>query len=138
MLSGVRRHAGRAGAPGPGALARGEAAGWILFDGKTLDGWKTKRRQAEQGAGGRAINPARLRRLHDDPREDLGRLRAALDFAITARGATAACSSAPPSRHARGRTWASTGIEIAIDDTASAGYHDTSAIYDLVRPRATR
>jgi len=26
------------------------------------------------------------------------------------------------------------GIEIAIDDTATAGYHDTGAIYDLARP----
>jgi hypothetical protein len=26
------------------------------------------------------------------------------------------------------------GIEVAIDDTATAGYHDTGAIYDLVRP----
>jgi hypothetical protein len=27
------------------------------------------------------------------------------------------------------------GIEIALDDTRSAGYHDTGAIYDLVKPR---
>jgi hypothetical protein len=27
------------------------------------------------------------------------------------------------------------GIEIAIDDTTTAGYHDTGAIYDLVQPR---
>src|SRR5213594_361269 len=26
------------------------------------------------------------------------------------------------------------GIEIAIDDTPGAGYHDTGAIYDLVQP----
>jgi hypothetical protein len=27
------------------------------------------------------------------------------------------------------------GIEIAIDDTAGSGFHDTGAIYDLVRPK---
>jgi hypothetical protein len=26
------------------------------------------------------------------------------------------------------------GVEVAIDDTRSAGYHDTGAIYDLVKP----
>jgi hypothetical protein len=26
------------------------------------------------------------------------------------------------------------GIEVAIDDTTSAGYHDTGALYDLVKP----
>ena len=26
------------------------------------------------------------------------------------------------------------GIEVAIDDTTAAGYHDTGAIYDLVKP----
>jgi hypothetical protein len=26
------------------------------------------------------------------------------------------------------------GIEIAVDDTRTAGYHDTGAIYDLVKP----
>ena len=26
------------------------------------------------------------------------------------------------------------GLEVAIDDTAGAGYHDTGAIYDLVKP----
>jgi hypothetical protein len=26
------------------------------------------------------------------------------------------------------------GIEVAIDDTTTAGYHDTGAIYDLVKP----
>ncbi|MBC7965805.1 MAG: DUF1080 domain-containing protein, partial [Fuerstia sp.] len=26
------------------------------------------------------------------------------------------------------------GIEVAIDDTTTAGYHDTGALYDLVQP----
>ena len=29
------------------------------------------------------------------------------------------------------------GIEIAIDDTTTADFHDTGAIYDLVKPRRT-
>ena len=28
------------------------------------------------------------------------------------------------------------GLEVAIDDTTTAGYHDTGAIYDLVKPRS--
>ncbi len=30
------------------------------------------------------------------------------------------------------------GIEVAIDDTTGAGYHDTGAIYDLVKPHTQR
>ena len=53
-----------------------EKAGWILlFDGKSLDGWKTSSGQpskvpVEDGEH----QPPRLRRLHDDPPEDLVRL----------------------------------------------------------------
>ena len=34
-----------------------------------------------------------------------------------------------------GRDVGYNGIEIAIDDTTTAGFHDTGAIYDLVKPK---
>jgi hypothetical protein len=34
----------------------------------------------------------------------------------------------------QGRDVGFNGIEIAIDDTRGAGYHDTGALYDLVKP----
>ena len=36
--------------------------------------------------------------------------------------------------HATGRDVGYNGLEVAVDDTTTAGYHDTGAIYDLVKP----
>ena len=66
------------GNPGDGLTPEEQKAGWILlFDGKTLDGWKTSSgRPSKVPVEDGCHQSARLRRLHDDPREDLVRLRA--------------------------------------------------------------
>ena len=39
-----------------------------------------------------------------------------------------------PLKRQPGKSLGYNGIEMAIDDTTGAGYHDTGAIYDLVKP----
>ncbi len=118
-------------------LTRSEKrAGWLLlFDGTTLDGWITSdqqpsQRPVEQGS----INPHKCgayMMIHEKKRESFV-LR--LDFKISAgcnSGVFFRTFSLDP---AEGRDVGFNGMEIAIDDTTTAGYHDTGAIYDLAKP----
>jgi alpha-3'-ketoglucosidase len=114
-----------------------KAAGWnLLFDGSTLSGWKTSsglpsRVPVERGA----INPhgcGGYMMIHERVWSDF---ELSLDFAIT-RG----CNSGVfirtfPLQPRPGKDVGFNGLEIAIDDTTGADYHDTGAIYDLVKPR---
>ncbi|HVK09995.1 MAG TPA: DUF1080 domain-containing protein [Gemmataceae bacterium] len=113
-----------------------KADGWLLlFDGKTLDGWMTSsgqpsRTPVEDGA----INPHKCggyMMVHKQPRENYV---LALDFKIGKK-----CNSGIFVRTATltprpGKDVGFNGLEVAIDDTSGAGYHDTGAIYDLVKP----
>jgi hypothetical protein len=114
-----------------------KAAGWIsLFDGKTLDGWKTSSGRpskvpVEQGA----INPhgcGGYMMIHE---RTWGDFELALDFAISKGCNSGVFVRTFPLQPRPGKDVGFNGIEIAIDDTAGAGYHDTGAIYDLVKPR---
>jgi hypothetical protein len=113
------------------------ADGWqLLFDGRTLNGWQTSsekpsQRPVEDGA----INPRKCggyMMIYEKPLADF---KLALDFKI-AKG----CNSGIflrtfPLTPRPGKDVGFNGIEIAIDDTTAASYHDTGAIYDLVKPR---
>ena len=113
-----------------------KADGWILlFDGKTLNGWMTSSQQpsktpVEDGA----INPHKCggyMMVHEKMWEDF---ILSLDFKIS-KGCNSGIFVRTYSLTPRpGKDVGFNGIEIAIDDTTSAGYHDTSAIYDLVKP----
>ena len=118
-------------------LTRAEKrAGWLLlFDGKTLDGWITSdqqqsQRPVEQGS----INPHKCgayMMIHEKKWENFV-LR--LDFKISA-GCNSGVFFRTFSLDPRpGKDVGFNGLEIAIDDTITAGYHDTGAIYDLVKP----
>ncbi|MDE0737126.1 MAG: DUF1080 domain-containing protein, partial [Pirellulaceae bacterium] len=110
--------------------------GWILlFNGKTLDGWitsdkKTSQRPVEAGS----INPHKsghYMMVHEKKWENFVLV---LDFKISKRcnsGIFFRTSSLQPQS---GRDVGFNGMEIAVDDTTTAGYHDTGAIYDLVKP----
>ena len=110
--------------------------GWILlFDGKTLDGWVTSENKPSQRpveAG--SINPHKsghYMMIHEKKWENFV---LQLDFKISKgcnSGIFFRTSSLQPKP---GRDVGFNGIEIAIDDTTTAGYHDTGAIYDLVKP----
>jgi hypothetical protein len=120
---------------------REKADGWVLlFEGKTLDGWMTSggkpsRVPTEDGC----INPHRCGGyllVHQRQWEDFV---LALDFKIIpgcGRGVFVRTCSLTPRP---GKDVDCNGIEVAIDDTAGAGYHDTGALHDLVKPaRAIR
>ncbi len=111
-------------------------AGWILlFDGKTLDGWITSDRQeSKRPVESVSINPhgcGHYMVVHEKKWENFI-LR--LDFKLS-NGCNSGVFFRTFSLEPRpGRDIGFNGLEIAIDDTTTAGYHDTGAIYDLVKP----
>jgi len=111
--------------------------GWILlFNGKTLDGWVTsKKKPSQRPIEEGSINPHKsghYMMIHEKKWENFV-LR--LDFKIS-QGCNSGIFFRTSSLQPRaGKDVGFNGIEIAIDDTATAGYHDTGAIYDLVKPR---
>ncbi|MDX6664334.1 MAG: hypothetical protein QOG68_540, partial [Solirubrobacteraceae bacterium] len=125
------------GPPGDNALSVLEAKlGWrLLFDGKTTAGWTTDKRQPSKtpvrdgsldphGSGGYML-------VHETPVADFV---LALDFQITPGCNSGVFVRTEPLEPRPGKDVGFNGIEIAIDDTKTAGYHDTGAIYDLVKP----
>lgn len=110
--------------------------GWILlFDGQTLSGWTTSsgepgKRPVERGA----INPHRCggyMMIHERVWDDF---KLALDFRISPKCNSGIFVRTFPLQPRPGKDVGFNGIEIAIDDTQTAGFHDTGAIYDLVKP----
>jgi hypothetical protein len=113
-----------------------KADGWILlFDGRTPEGWTTNegkesRRPVEEGA----LNPhgsGGYMLIHE---KDWTDFVLALDFKITPKCNSGIFFRTFPLEPRPGKDVGFNGIEIAIDDAATAGYHDTGALYDLVKP----
>lgn len=110
--------------------------GWILlFDGQHLDGWicsnnQPSRRPPEQGA----INPHRSGHYMLVHTQKWSNFVLALDFKISPgcnSGVFLRTSSLTPRP---GRDVGFNGLEVAIDDTKTAGFVDTGALYDLSKP----
>ena len=110
--------------------------GWLLlFNGRNLDGWMTSsqkpsRRPVEDGsidphgAGGYMM-------VHEKQWSDF---TLALDFKMS-KGCNSGVFVRTYSLTPRpGKDVGFNGIEIAIDDTPTASYHDTGALYDLAKP----
>lgn len=110
--------------------------GWILlFDGKTLAGWMTsagKPSKTPVDAG--CLNPhgcGDYMIVHEKQSSDFV---LSLDFKMSPgcnSGIFVRTHSLVPKP---GKDVGYNGIEVAIDDTKSAGYTDTGAIYDLAKP----
>ncbi len=124
-------------APPDNALSRAEEMdGWLLlFDGRTLDGWKTSggmpsRTPVDRGS----LNPhgcGDYMLVYEKPFSDFV---LSLDFKIS-KGCNSGIFVRTFSLVPRpGKDVGFNGIEIAIDDTKSAGLTDTGAVYDLSRP----
>jgi hypothetical protein len=114
-----------------------KAEGWILlFDGKSLDGWMTSsgtpsRVPVEDGS----INPHRSGGYMMIHKQKWGNFILSLDFKISKGCNSGIFVRTFPLTPRAGKDVGFNGIEIAIDDTApGAGYHDTGAVYDLVKP----
>lgn len=125
-----------AAAPENSLTPEEKASGWVLlFDGKTLDGWKTDRGAASKTpVQDDAINPHKAggyMLVHDRIHGDF---ILSLDFKISPKCNSGVFIRTFPLTPRPGRDVGFNGLEIAIDDTPTAGYHDTGAIYDLVKP----
>jgi hypothetical protein len=110
--------------------------GWILlFDGKSLNGWRTDKGESNAGAVEHgSLNPHKAGGYMMVHEKKWGNFILSLDFKISPgcnSGIFVRTSSLTPRS---GKDVGYNGIEIAIDDTQGAGYHDTGAIYDLSRP----
>ena len=111
--------------------------GWVLlFDGRTTNGWMNSDRTAPRTpVVDGALNPHKAGHymlVHTQMWSDF---LLTLDFKITNgcnSGVFVRTYSLAP---APGRDVGFNGLEIAIDDTKGAGYHDTGALYDLVKPQ---
>lgn len=110
--------------------------GWILlFDGKSLNGWMTSSQTpSKRPVEDHCINPHKsggYMMVHEKMWENFV---LSLDYK-QAKGCNSGIFVRTFSLTPRlGKDVGFNGIEIAIDDTPGAGYHDTGAIYDLVKP----
>src|SRR3954454_20037914 len=116
--------------------AKEKADGWVLlFDGKTLDGWMTSsgkpsKTPVEDGC----INPHRCGGYMMVHKKQWDNFVLSLDFKIS-KGCNSGIFLRTYSLTPRpGKDVGFNGLEVAIDDTKGAGYHDTGSIYDLVTP----
>src|SRR5881398_974584 len=121
----------------PGAAAadnelteKEKADGWVLlFDGKTLDGWMTSsqtpsKRPVEDGC----INPHKCGGYMMVHQKVWGDFVLALDFKISKGCNSGIFIRTFPLEPRPGKDVGFNGIEVAVDDTKGAGYHDTGAL----------
>jgi hypothetical protein len=111
-------------------------AGWqLLFDGKTFDGWMTSdKKESKTPIEEGCINPhgcGAYMMIHKDVWANFV-LR--LDFKISPKCNSGVFFWTWPLEPLPGKDVGWNGIEVAIDDTTTAGYVDTGAIYDLSKP----
>ncbi|MBN1347731.1 MAG: DUF1080 domain-containing protein [Phycisphaerae bacterium] len=116
--------------------AKEKKEGWLLlFDGKTLNGWMTSNKTpSKTPVQDGTINPHKCGGYMMVHEKQWGDFVLSLDFKISKF-----CNSGIFLRTfpltSRGKySLGYNGLEIAIDDTKGANYHDTGAIYDLVKP----
>jgi|SRR5436190_590131 len=113
-----------------------KAAGWqLLFDGKSTAGWMTSDQKPPRTPVDQdSLNPHESGHYMLVHTQQWAGFVLSLDFKISKgcnSGVFVRTSSLTPRP---GKDVGYNGIEIAIDDTTGAGYHDTGAIYDLVKP----
>src|SRR5262245_50749462 len=113
-----------------------KAAGWtLLFDGKSLDGWMTSSKApSKRPVEDASINPHRSGGYMMIPAKPYGDFVLSLDFKISKGCNSGIFLRTFPLEPRPGKDVGFNGIEIAIDDTKTAGLHDTGAVYDLVKP----
>ena len=116
--------------------AKEKAAGWVLlFDGKTLDGWMTSsRRPSKTPVDQGCINPHGCGGYMMVHEKEWGDFVLACDFKISKGCNSGVFVRTAPLTPRPGKDVGFNGIEVQILDSTTAGYHDTGAIYDLVKP----
>jgi hypothetical protein len=111
--------------------------GWLLlFDGNSLAGWTTSsQKPSQRPVEEHAINPHKCggyMMIHEKP---WGDFILSLDFKISKGCNSGVFIRTFPLTPRPGKDVGFNGLEVAVDDTTSAGFHDTGAIYDLVKPQ---
>jgi Domain of Unknown Function (DUF1080) len=136
MLVGLAASAARPDGNENALTPEEEKAGWtLLFDGKGLDGWKTSSgRPSKVPVEDGCINPHGCGGYMMIPEKPFGDFVLSLDFKISKGCNSGIFIRTYPLSPRPGKDVGFNGLEIAIDDTTTVGYHDTGAIYDLVKP----
>ncbi len=113
-----------------------KAAGWqLLFDGKTLNGWKTcTMEESRVPVDDGCIQPHGCGAYMMVPDREFDNFILSLDFKISPGCNSGIFVRTFPITVQPGHDVGFNGIEMAIDDTTGAGLHDTGALYDLVAP----
>jgi hypothetical protein len=113
-----------------------QAEGWqLLFDGQTTRGWMSRKQEPLPAShvqdGSLNPHPCDYMLIYDKPLDDFV---LSLDFKISRKCNSGIFVRTWPLTPRPGKDIGFNGIEVAIDDTREAGFHDTGAIYDLVEP----
>jgi Domain of Unknown Function (DUF1080) len=111
-------------------------AGWILlFDGKSTNGWLDSKQHPAPAShvqhGTLNPHPCNYMLIHQEVYDNF---QLSLDFKLSPMCNSGVFVRTFPLKPREGKDVGFNGIEIAIDDTTSADFHDTGAIYDLVKP----
>ncbi len=111
-------------------------AGWLLlFDGKAPDHWMNSDGSVPQNAvEDGALNPHGSGHYMLTAKREFENFTLALDFKIAPRCNSGIFVRTSPLVPRPGKDPGYNGIEIAIDDSLTAGYFDTGAVYDLSKP----
>ena len=110
--------------------------GWLLlFDGQTTKGWMTTKEKplTDKHVQDGSLNPHPCEYMLTSEKA-WENYKLSLDFKISPKCNSGIFVRTFPLTPRPGRDIGFNGIEIAIDDTQTAGFHDTGAIYDLVKP----
>ncbi len=112
------------------------AGGWLLlFDGRTTAGWmNSNRTQPRTPVEDGCLNLHKAGHYMLVHTQQWQNFVLTVDFKISPHCNSGVFVRASPLEPRPGKDVGYNGIEIAIDDTSGAGYHDTGAIYDLVKP----
>ncbi len=110
--------------------------GWILlFDGKSMKDWMTSEWQlCDQALDEGSINPDKCNTYMMTYERPWSDFVLALDFKISPHTNSGIFVRAFPLRPLPGFDVGYNGIETQILDSPTAGFYDTGALYDLVKP----
>jgi hypothetical protein len=125
-----------AGAADNELTGKEKADGWILlFDGRTLEGWMTSaEKPSKTPVEDGSINPHKCGDYMMVHKEQWGDFVLSCDFKISKGCNSGVFVRTSPLKPRPGKDVGYNGIEVQILDSKDAGFYDTGAIYDLVKP----